>query len=300
MSQELSRTTRLIVVSIVLIAAILMIAVLPFTIPGTLDKIQHAQQVRYETFLAEGNPQAPLIQPTMALTGWTFPLYMSMTMFAGVILLFIAKALYSGEKWARSLTLVCLAIPSIGGAYMLVPYLNFVKEGFPPALYYMAVGLIPYFTVVLATKHTIKQKLIDFWVFLMLGVSSAEAWSNGHAAHRIIEGHPARPFYAEGIFILQPARNVSWIAVIFLVAAIYLLAQRKKSGWYAALFGGLNIAIVGFATQIVRTATYDYLYQGLMGLAIVLTLLIPYVKASLIDEEEKLESSKNQGIASNI
>lgn len=297
MPQEVSKTTRLIVVSMVVIAAILMIAVLPFTIPDTLDKIQHAQQARYDQFLAEGNPQAPLIQPTMALTGWTFPLYMSISMVAGAFLLFIAKPLYNGEKWAKALTLVCLAMPSIGGAYMLVPYLNFVKVGFPPALYYMAVGLIPYFAVVLADNSSIKQKAINFWVFLMLGVSAAEAWSNGHAAHRIIEGHPARPFYAEGIFILTPARNVSWIAVIFLVAAIYLLALRKKSGWYAALAGGLSISIVGFATQTVRTATYDYLYQGLMGLAIVVTLLIPYFKERLVDEEQNLEAIENKGLS---
>jgi len=296
MSQEISRNVRLVVVSIVVLAAILMVAVLPFTIPDTLDKIQHAQQVRYDKFLAEGNPQAPLIQPTMALTGWTFPLYMSISMFAGIMLLFIAKPLFNGERWAKALTLVCLSIPSIGGAYMLVPYLNFVGEGFPPALFYMATGLIPYFTVILVDTKGLKAKLVNFWVYLMLGILAAEAWSNGHAAHRIIEGHPARPFYAEGIFILQPARNVSWIAVIFLIAAIYLLALRKKSGWYAALFGATSAGLVGFATQFVRTATYDYLYQGLMGLAIVITLLVPFVKDMMVDKNEGLKASNSKGI----
>lgn len=301
MSQEVSRSTRLIVVSLVVIAAILMIAVLPFTVPDTLDSIQVKQLERIEKFYAEGNPQAPLISTTRDLVGWTFPLFTSLTMLAGIIMLFVSKPFYDGKRWAKGLILASLAIPSTAGAYMLVPYLNFVKVGFPPALYFMAVGLIPYFVVLLLSeKKSLKLKLVDFWVFLMLGVTAAEAWSNGHAAHRIVIGHPARPAYAEGIFILAPARNISWIAMILLLVAIYLLATRKKSGWYLALIAATGAGIMGFATQVVRTATYDYLYQGLMGLAIVITLLIPYVKQSLIDEDENLESSKNQGIASNI
>lgn len=285
MSLELSKQTRLIVISVVLIAAVLMIAVLPFTVPSTLNQIQVNQQERVDKFYAEGNPQAPLIETTMELVGWAFPLWMSLTIMAGIILLFIAKPFYNGERWARGLTLLCLSIPAISGAYMLVPYLNFVNVGFPPALYYMIVGLIAYFTVLLAERSDVKQKLLNFWVFLMLGVTAAESWANGHAAHRILDGHPKMPFYAEGIFILAPARNISWIALLFLLAAIYFLAMRTSVGWYLALFGAATTGLIGFATQYVRTATYDYLYQGLMGLAIVITLLIPAVKSRLIDDE---------------
>lgn len=291
MSPELSRRTRLLVVAVVVLAAILLIAVAPFLIHDSLGKVQSAQIARVAKFFAEGNPQAPLIAPTPALTSWTFPLYMSLSMFGGMILLFIAKPLYNGEKWAKALTLVCLSMPSIGGAYMLVPYLNFVKVGFPTALYVMAMGLIPYFTVILADKGTWKNKAIDFWIFLMLGVTSAEAWSNGHASHRILLGHPKMPQYAEGIFILAPSRNISWIAVIFLVAAIYLLALRKKSGWYAAMFGAANAGLIGFATGYVRTATLDYVWQGLMGTFIVISLLIPAIKKQMVSNETVEETT---------
>lgn len=286
MSLELSKQTRLIVVSIVLIAAVLMIAVLPFTVPDTLNKIQVKQQERVDQYYAEGNPQAPLIASTMELVGWAFPLWMSLTIIAGIILLFIAKPFYNGERWAKALTLLCLAITAVSGAYMLVPYLNFVKVGFPPALYYMIVGLVAYFTVLLVDKSDVKQKVLNFWVFLMLGVTAAESWSNGHAAHRILDGHPAQPFYAEGIFILAPARDISWLSLLLLLAAIYFLAMRTRVGWYLALFGAASAGLIGFATQFVRTATYDYLYQGLMGLAIVITLLIPAAKKRLVDDEE--------------
>jgi len=71
-----------------------------------------------------------------------------------------------------------------------------------------------------------------------------------------------------------------------LLAAVYLIAMRRPAGWYAALIGALSAGIIGFATQTVRNATYDYLYQGLMGLAIVVTLLIPYVKERLVDVDK--------------
>jgi len=293
MSPDVSRNTRLVVVLVVVIAALLMIAYQPFLVHDSLDKVQNAQIARVEAFTAEGNPQAPLIAPTPALTGWTFPLYMSLTMMAGVILLFVVKPLYEGKKWAKGVALVALSIPAIGGAYMLVPYLNFVKTGFPTALYIMAMGLIPYFTIILADKGTLMQKAIDFWIFLMLGVTAAESWSNGHAAHRILLGHPDMPKYADGIFILAPARNIGWLSVIFLVAAIYLLALRKKSGWYAAMFGAANVGLIGFATATVRTATLDYFYQGIMGTLIVITLLIPAVRKHLAAEEPETIMATN-------
>ena len=55
------RNTRLIVVTLVVIAAILMIAVIPFIGFNMVNPIVKAQQARIEKFTAEGNPQAPLL-----------------------------------------------------------------------------------------------------------------------------------------------------------------------------------------------------------------------------------------------
>jgi hypothetical protein len=87
---------------------------------------------------------------------------------------------------------------------MIVPWMNFVgsaQGGFPPAVIIMTVGLIPYFAILLAEKVDATQKVVDFLVFLMLGVTAAENFANGHAAYRILFGHPARPLFAEGIAI---------------------------------------------------------------------------------------------------
>jgi hypothetical protein len=281
-----SRQVRLAVVTLMVIAAIIMIAVIPFVGFDMVNPIVKAQQARIEKFTAEGNPQAPLLAYTVWLVSFFFPFWSTMSLIGGIILLVIALPFYRGERWTRGLALLCLAIPSIGGAYMIVPWMNFIgsaKGGFPPAVIIMAVGLIPYFVILLAEKVDATQKVVEFLVFLMLGVTAAENFANGHAAYRILFGHPARPLFAEGIAITYFGWLALWVGMALCIAAIYLLGEKKISGWYAGLIGGLITLVASGATHYVRHATNDYLYGALMGLSIVVMLVIPVFKQRLLE-----------------
>lgn len=281
------RNTRLAVITLVVIAAILMIAVVPFIGFDMVNPIVKAQQARIEKFTAEGNPQAPLLAYTVWLVSFFYPFWSTLSLIAGIALLVIALPLFRGERWTRGLALLLLAVPAIGGAYMIVPWMNFVgsvKGGFPPAVTMMAIGLIPYFAILLAEKVDLTQKVVDFLVFLMLGVTAAENFANGHAAYRILFGHPARPLFAEGIAITYFGWLALWVGMALCIAAIYLLGEKKISGWYAGLIGGLVTLVGSSATHYVRHATNDYLYGALMGLSIVVMLLIPVFKQRLLNE----------------
>lgn len=291
------RQVRLIVVTLVVIAAILMIAVIPFIGFNMVNPIVTAQQARIEKFTAENNPQAPLLAYTVWLVSFFFPFWSTMSLIAGLALLVIALPLFRGERWTRGLALLCLAVPSIGGAYMIVPWMNFVgsaQGGFPPAVFIMTVGLIPYFTILLAEKVDLTQKLVDFLVFLMLGVTAAENFANGHAAFRILYGHPKRPLFAEGIAITYFGWLALWVGMGLCIAAIYLLGEKKISGWYAGMIGGLVTLVGSAATHYVRHATNDYLYGALMGLSIVVMLVIPLFKQRLIEGSTEDEASRHQ------
>ena len=280
------RQVRLAVVTLMVIAAIIMIAVIPFIGFDMVNPIVKAQQARIEKFTAENNPQAPLLAYTVWLVSFFFPFWSTMSLIGGIILLVIALPFYRGERWTRGLALLCLAIPSIGGAYMIVPWMNFIgsaKGGFPPAVIIMAVGLIPYFVILLAEKVDATQKVVEFLVFLMLGVTAAENFANGHAAYRILFGHPARPLFAEGIAITYFGWLALWVGMALCIAAIYLLGEKKISGWYAGLIGGLITLVASGATHYVRHATNDYLYGALMGLSIVVMLVIPVFKQRLLE-----------------
>jgi len=286
-----SRQIRLAVVTLVVITAILMIAVIPFIGFNMVNPIAQGQLARIAKFTAEGTPeslvQAALIKVTPWLVTFFYPFWSVLSLVGGIALLVIAKDLYSGVKWARGMTLLCLAIPSIGGAYMVVPWINFVgsvQGGFPPPVIIMTIGLIPYFALLLLEKGDWMQKIVDFLIFLMLGVASAESFANGHAAFRILYGHPKRPLFAEGISITYVGWLGLWIGMALSIAAIYLLGNRQLSGWYYGLIGGLVILVASGATHYVRHATNDYLYGVLMGLSIVVMLLIPLFKKRLLTE----------------
>lgn len=291
------RQVRLIVVTLVVIAAILMIAVIPFIGFNMVNPIVTAQQARIEKFTAENNPQAPLLAYTVWLVSFFFPFWSTMSLIAGLVLLVIALPLFRGERWTRGLALLCLAVPSIGGAYMIVPWMNFVgsaQGGFPPAVFIMTVGLIPYFVILLAEKVDLTQKMVDFLIFLMLGVTAAENFANGHAAFRILYGHPKRPLFAEGIAITYFGWLALWVGMGLCIAAIYLLGEKKISGWYAGMIGGLVTLVGSSATHYVRHATNDYLYGALMGLSIVVMLVIPLFKQRLIEGPTEDEVSRRQ------
>jgi len=281
------RNVRLIVVSLIVIAAVLMVAVVPFIGFDMVNPIVKAQQARIEKFTAEGNPQAPLLSYTVWLVSFFFPFWSTLSLIAGIALLVIALPYFRGERWTRGLALLCLAVPAIGGAYMIVPWMNFIgsaKGGFPPAVIIMTIGLVPYFAILLAEKVDMTQKLVDGLVFLMLGVTAAENFANGHAAFRILFGHPARPLFAEGIAITYFGWLSLWVGMILCILAIYQLGEKKASGWYMGIIAGLITLVGSAATHYVRHATNDYLYGALMGLSIVVMLAIPVFKQRLLNE----------------
>jgi hypothetical protein len=281
------KSTRQIVAGIIIIAALLMILVIPFMGFDMVNPIVKAQQVRIEKFYAENNPQAPLLELTVWLVSFFYPFWSTMSVIAGLALLVIVLPLYRGERWTRGLALILLSFPAIGGAYMLVPWMNFIgsqQGGFPPSVFMMMVGLVPYFALLLLEKVSWQQKLVDFLVFLMLGVTAAENFANGHAAFRILYGHPARPLFAEGIAITYFGWLALWVAWILLTISIYQLGMKRMSGWYTAMIAGLITVVASGATHYVRHATNDYLYGALMGLSIVVMLVIPFFKQRLVED----------------
>jgi hypothetical protein len=291
------KQTRLAVVSLVVLAAILMIVWVPFISFDMVNPIVTYQQQRIEKFTAEGNPAAPLLSYTVWLVSFFYPFWGTLSVIAGLILLVIALPLYRGEKWTRGLALLCLAIPSMGGAYMIVPWMNFVgsvEGGFPPAVITMTIGLIPYFAILLSEKVELPQKVVEFLVFLMLGVTAAENFANGHAAFRILFGHPKRPLFAEGIAITYFGWLALWVGMALCIAAIYLLGQKKMSGWYAGLMGGLVTMVASGATHYVRHATNDYLYGALMGLSLIVMFLVPFFKQRLVEGSVEEDSTVSQ------
>ncbi len=292
MSLNTPKQTRLIVTLLVVIAGILMTMAVPLIVDSTLNPIITNQVARIEKFDAQGTPEGKTNAAVIRIVPWSigllFPMWAVFSFIAGLALLVLALPFYQGEAWTRGAVLFCLAFPSAGGAFMLIPWLNFMGTGagFPPALSIMAIGLIPYFTVILAEKSDWLTKLANAAVFLMIGVSAAENFSNGHASFRIYFGHPQRPLFAPGINVLWLSFIALWITCFMMLIAIYHLGQRKQSGVYLAIIAGLATAGASLATHFIRATTLDYLYGTLIGLSVVVMLLVPQIRQRVLAPPE--------------
>lgn len=286
---DMISSKKLFVVIVILIMSILMIVVLPSVVPGMLEEMDGSEKIRNEQLYAEFEPQETQSITTTRTMSWSYPLWTAITMLSGFAVIFTVKQYYNGNNWARALILVCFAVPSITGAYMIATYYHFLgfSAGFSPGFYYIIVGFIGYFTVLFLNVKGLKQKLLYFWAFSLLGVLAAYVWANGITCHVIIDSDPAVPLYTKEVFMLYITRTINWLAVIFILMAIYFISSKNKIGWYFAVIIAANTSLIGFVMQTVRTDTHDYLYQGLLALVLLITLLFPPVKKIFFDMDKE-------------
>lgn len=293
MLSETPQKTRNIIAIVMVVFALITIFAEPLMVKQILPPIIAGQQARFEKLSASSEKAdqttAALIKDTPYLVSLFFPIWMALGVFGSIVVLVIAKAYAEGKQWARALALLCFAMPAMGGAYMLVPSINFVGFG-TGAILSMTLsllGLIPYFTIILGEKA--RGKLWTALMFLFLGIQGAHSFSNGHAALRVQWMHPARPVWPEGTWVLWLGTQLMWLGTISLILAIYFLGMKKKAGWYLALIGGATTMFANYWVHLVRGTTSDYILGGTLGLIIVVLALIPASKKALFDEDEVAE-----------
>ncbi len=281
-----------VLLALVLIAAFLMIIWVPFLIYPVVGELQPHMYDRQELFKEQGEMmKRAMIMHVPIMVGWTYPMWAFLSVFAGGIILAVARPFYNGSKWARSLILACLAVPAIGGAYMFIPYSNFVTSAtgkMSPTTLMALVGLIPYFAILMTGLKSAKQRVIVFLVFALMGMVATYTFGNGTAAHRILMAHPKMPVYPDmGIMALQGMR-MGWIGVAALFTSVYFLSMRTVVGYYLTISAAFICAAANFYTSIWRYDTVDYYTAGLMAVAIIVLVVVG--KKELLEENaEALE-----------
>ena len=85
------------------------------------------------------------------------------------------------------------------------------------------------------------------------------------------------------IFTIEEQIN---LMVMFLLSiSIYYLAGSNKKGYYLAFLSGLSVFVVNMIAQVIRMETIDFLAVAIYGLVLVILLLVPIVRNSIIDTE---------------
>jgi len=262
--------------ALVVTVGVFLIAVAPFLIEWTMIPIFAGQVERIKI--------QPALWSAAVMVSYFYPFWRVACITVGIILLLTGYAFLRREKWAWPVALSAMSVPCIAGAHMIVPWFNFAR-GIPPAIFILLVGLVAYLTILLIPKGDRMQKVTNVVVFFLLGLTAAESFVNGFATTRMLLARPGAPMF-QGIewSILTVGGPLNWVATVGIFLSIPLLAARKPLGWYVGLGAGLLAIIANLPTHYVRAVTLDYLYNGILGLALVTVLLIPAFRVRLLGE----------------
>jgi len=271
-----AKKNRAVMAAILVVAGLFMIAATPFLVQSALDPM--LQRLMEKAAQDPNYASGPMLMATF------YPLCRALIMVAGVTSILIAYPLWRGENWTWSVALTCLAVPAVTGVYMMLPFVSFVKNTFPPVLPLILVGLIGFWAILLLKASERAQRVVDFVVFTLLGITAGGGFVLGFGAMRQLLARPGKPMFINVKMVsLTIGGPLNWVCALFVFAAIPLLARRKALGWWLALIGAVSGVVGSVPTYFISLSAF-YLIGIATGTILTVTLLLPSVKRRLIGE----------------
>lgn len=264
-----SESNRKILAIVAVLVGLFCAIIAPIMVQTSLDRVL--------TALLEVVKDRPQFNSGIVLFGLFYPIWRALIFVAGITLLVIAYKIYQGEEWTFPVAILAYTMPSMGGMFMFLPYVSWV-EGFPIPMLISFMGLIGFALTVLLREGEKVAKLIELGTLLFIGMLATHSFTLGIGSVRMLMTRPGKPLF-EGLqwSILTWVGQVDWIATILLIIAIPLIVMRKPSGWWFALIGAISALAIDAPTQIIRTATLDYLYGSLLSLGLLVFLFLPKI-----------------------
>lgn len=280
--KDTSQNNRLILAILAVVVGLFMVAVAPFLIQTSLERVVAALQVV--------SAEKPAYASGILIFSYAFPLYRGLIFIGGIALLWLAGPIYRGEDWAFPAGLLASAFPSAGGMFMFMPYVSFV-DGFPIPMAVSAVGLVFFWSLILMRNVDKWLKWGQFLALTFAGMLTTHAFIVGTGNLRTLLTRPGKPMYdGLGTWVLAWSQPIQWICVILLFVAIYQIAARKFSGWWLALISVTSLVAIDVPMQIIRltmtdSTAWDYTYGMPVIIGLLFVLLFPKFKQVLIAEE---------------
>ena len=272
--EELSDRSRQILVIVAVAYGIFNFTIAPVLIQATWQNLMEK--------ILSLIPTQPAMETAPFFQTFWFSATRSISILAGVTLVVIAYSLWKKEPWAYPLSVLCIALPIMLTVVITIPHLA-QGLGMAPTVIIIVSGLICYWLFILLKNGSRVEKISRFAVFTLLGVIVGQL--------NILVLHGTKSALTSGldmtlfdpkISIYTIEAPVNLYAMVMLSLSIYLLASRNLKGYYLALVAGVAVFIVNGAAQIIRMETIDFLAVAIYALVLVVLLLIPMVKASLV------------------
>ncbi len=294
MTGKTTPTQRAILALIAVAMGLFLMFVAPFRTLDTLNPCLKALNEVWQVVEPEGVWDTPVKILTV-----TFYTWMALFVFAGAVLVVIAKDIYAGKPWARPLALALLALPSVGGLSFVIPWMVLVVRqpgggkneaaGMPPAMIIMLLGLVAYFLMLLLEQGDLKTKIAQVVVFGWLGITAGMVYMNAQHGVRYFLHNPSAPYfdpkYSHPELFL--GGYVLYASTALFIVAIGLLAARHPAGWYTGVTAALMTAVVMFLVFVDRqqagaSGAAEWLRGTLLSLVLLALLLIPWFKERIL------------------
>jgi len=215
MFKQTSKTQRTIAAAIAVIAGFYLLIIAPTQAMSTLKLALHAVMERLIPFDPDFYTAVPIL-------GTTFAIWIILIAFGGALLLTLAYQIYKGSLTARAAGIGVTGIASVAGMTMFIPWMVLIVSDYsqgpvpgitppdpnvtltPPVLWIMAIGLLGYFTFLLADKDSTKNKIYKTIVYTYIGVVAGMVFMNAQHGVRYFEFIPE---YLNGDVNLQRHDN---------------------------------------------------------------------------------------------
>lgn len=274
-----NRTTMSI---IAIVIGLMMIALIPFLIQISLDRV--LENITRVVEAGEAKYRSGI-----KLFDLFYPAWRAIIFVAGMTLVVISGEIRKGEEWTFPLAMSMFSMPAIGGFFMFLPYVSFVEGSFPLPMAVSFIGLAGFWAFIFLRKAEKITKWVFFAALTFIGMMATHAFTIGIGAQRQMMVRPNYPFYDDfAMWLFLWTGEVNWVATILLVVSIPLLSVGMKKGWWLAVIGASTILVLDAFTLIFRHSTLDFLYGALLAGGVLFFTVLPYFKKRLLADEDQL------------
>jgi hypothetical protein len=150
-------------------AGILMVAVVPFIVQISLERVL----VGLIPHVEAGNPT---FASGIPLFDFFYPVWRALIFVAGAALIVISQEIRKGTGWTYPVSMTLFALPAIGGMFMFLPYVSWV-DGFPMPMLISLIGLAGFWSFIWLPEWEKMQKLARFGALTFIGMLTTHAFT---------------------------------------------------------------------------------------------------------------------------
>lgn len=197
MFNETTKTQRILMAVTAVIAGIFMMYFAP-------SEAMHTVKVALREVMERLVPYDPDFYPAVPVLTYTYGIWMVVFWLAGAFAIVLAKKIYEGVQWARSVLLGFSAMTAVAGMVMLIPWMVLVVADYstgpvpgvlappanvsvmPPVIWTLAFGLLFYYIFLFLDKDSLKNKLLKLIPYTAVGVVAGMVFMNGQHGVRYL------------------------------------------------------------------------------------------------------------------